>query len=1160
MLEEGGRRSLRSAAVKDILREIRRTSNRFLSIFAIVALGAGFFAGLKATCPDMLATGDSYFAEQNLLDIRLVSTYGFSEKDLEAIRGVPGVRGVQPSYFKDVFIKNNGNANILARVMALPDGTLPDYTDASVNRADLLEGRLPESADECVIEKNAQMPVDFEIGDVLTVYTNDPDDPPEDSLARTSFTVVGVVRSPRYLSFERGGTDIGNGALDTYIMVNAENFTSDVFTEVSVTLADTEGVSAFSDAYEDAVEHGKDLFEALADVREVERYAEIREEADEKLADAERELEGGELTANAELRDARVALYDAKRELQDARVELYDGWAEYHDGQAELADAKEEFAEKIADAEEELADGREELDDGWDEYHDGLDEYKAGLKKLERAKEKLEDAQAQLDAGVAAAGFSSLAEFEGYLNAQQGALDAERRQLDLQEAQVRQAYAAGLIGEAELDASLAEIAGYRRQLDAAQAELSGYFSSLGTMQSAQAEIDAGWEEYRDGELELEEAKDALSEARRTLRDAEEEWEQGRLDLEEARAEGQEEIGDAEKELADAYEELAEGEEDYAEGLKKYEDGREDYEEAKADADEELADAREKIADAKEELADLRKPVWYVFDRSEDDGYSTYDGDSHRIEAVASVFPVFFFLVAVLVCLTTMTRMVEEQRTEIGTYKALGYRRGQIASKFLIYASAASVTGAAAGIAAGTVVFPEVIYNAYALRYLMPGLKLVPDWNLWILVTLVCLACTALAAIWACDLELRAAPAELMRPRAPKPGKRVFLESVGFIWKRLSFLKKVTVRNLFRYKRRMLMTVIGIAGCTALTLTGFGLYSSISRIMERQYSGVFLYDLTTALDENATEAERKEFYDALGQNPIAANNLPVYEKSAEIDGVPDAYFLAFEDGGAASRFISFHERVSGKELALSDDGVLITEKLSEELGLSVGDPITFTADGERITAPITGITENYVFHFIYMTKTCWERYDGVMPEPNLVLTIMSDPGPEAQNALASDLIQKDAVLGLTFVRDSRDSFAETVENLNYVVVLIILSAAALALTVLYNLTNINITERIREIATLKVLGFYDRETSAYVFRESLVLSLIGDAVGLGLGVYLHRFIIGVAETDAIMFGRDLPAWCYFAAFATTIVFTLLVDWIMYFRLKKIGMVESMKSVE
>ncbi len=1151
---------MKSAAVKDILREIWRTRNRFLSIFAIVALGAGFFSGLKAVCPDMLATGDSYFAGQNLLDIRLVSTYGFSENDMEAIHSMEGVQSVLPSYSKDIFVKNSNNANILAKIMALPDDTLPDYADPSVNQVVLLEGRLPESADECVIERNAQMPVDFEIGDVISVYTDDPDDPLEDSLARSSWTVVGVVRSPRYISFERGNTDIGNGNLDTYLMVNTENFTTDVFTEVSVTLEDTAGVSAFSDAYEDAVEQAEDRFEALAEIREEGRYEEVQEEADEKIADAERELEGGELTANEELRDARVELYDAKRELADARTELDDGWAKYDDGEEELADAKEEFAEKIADAEKELADGQQKIDDGWDEYHDGLDEYKEGLKKLERSKAKLEDAEEELDAGLAAAGFSSLAKFEAYLNAQQGSLDAGRQQLDMQETQVNQAYAAGLIGEEERDASLAEIAGYRQQLDAAQIELSGYFANLDTMKSAQAQIDAGWEEYHDGEIKLEDAKDELAEARRELYDAEEELAQGKLDLEEARADGQKEIDDAERELADSYQELIDGEEDYADGLKQYEDGRQEYEDAEADADEELADARQKIDDAKEELADLKKPVWYIFDRNDDPGYSTYDGDAHRIEAVAKIFPLFFFLVAILVCLTTMTRMVEEKRTEIGTYKALGYRRAQIASKFLIYASAASITGAAAGIAGGTVAFPEVIYNAYSLMYIMPGLKLVPDLSLWAGVTAVCVACTALAAIGACDLELRAQPAELMRPKAPKPGRRVLLESVGFLWKRLSFLKKVTIRNLFRYKKRMFMTVIGIAGCTALTLTGFGLYSSISRIMDRQYSGVFFYDLTTTLDENAAETEKAELYHALEENPIAEKNLPVYEKSAEVDGVSEVYFLIFEDGTAAPQFISFHERVSGKELALPDDGVLITEKLSEQLGLSVGDPIIFTANGRQITAPVVGITENYILHFIYMTRACWEYYAGEAPEPNAVLTIMSDTGEEAQNTLASELIQKNAVLALTFARNSRASFADTVGNLNYVVALIILSAAMLALTVLYDLTNINITERIREIATIKVLGFYDRETSAYVFREGLLLTLIGDAAGLWLGVYLHKFVISVAETDAVMFGRDLPAWCFFAAFTMTILFMLLVDWIMYFRLKKISMVESMKSVE
>lgn len=1079
---------MKSALFKDIIREIKRTKSRFFSIFAIIALGAGFFSGLKAACPDMLATQEAYFRDNNLMDIHLLSTYGFDEDDMDAIRTVDGIRGIYPTYSKDVFVKNDRNANLIAKMIAIPDVTTAAYADKTIDEPVVLKGRMPQSANECVVEKHSQMRTTFNIGDTVSVYTTDSENPLSDSLVRDSWTVVGIVMNPQYISYERGNTTIGDGSIDTYIMIPESNFCYEVYTDVYLTMEDAAAYGAFDDGYWNVMDGNVEEFEAVADVRKDERFAEIKNEAERQLADAKKKLADGEKEANEELSKAKQELDDAYKELTDGEKKLADGKKQYNDGREEYNNSKKEFDEGIADAELKIEEAQAELDDGYAQYNNGVSQLMEGL-------------------------------------------ESSAEQLRAKTAEIKAAISAGM-GTPEMEMMLAEL---ERQL--------GEIEYL--INNPEAAI-ASTEELRTAKDQLEEAGDRLNSAK--------------LWLGVEKENGQKQLDEAAAELSKAYKTLRDSEKQLADGWDEYNDGLAKYEEAKAESDQKLADARQQILDAEKKVAKLKKPTWYVFTRKDNPGFSTYESDAYRIENVCKIFPVFFFLVAILVCLTTMTRMVEEERTQIGTLKALGYSKAAIASKFIVYSALASLSGSVVGIAAGSFIFPTVIYSAYEMLYKTPALKLQPMPEVWVLVTLCALVCTTAAALMACMAELRSNPAALMRPKAPKAGKRVLLERIPFIWKRLSFTRKVTVRNLFRYKKRIFMTILGIAGCTALTMAGFGIYSSISVILDKQYSEIFNYDLIVVLDSDAGEYTLETVDKALEEDENTTENVELYMKSLSYKGIGDTSLVVAKDTTKLADVVKFNDRVTGDPFELTDDGVIITERFAELSGLSAGDEFTFTCGGEEITAKVSAVTENYTLHFVYMTENLYEKLCGAKPSYNTYFTIMKDTGDEAQKEMGERLMSLDGVQALSFVKDNRESFGNTVKNLNYVVILIIVSAAMLAFVVLYNLTNINITERIREIATIKVLGFYDNEVSAYVFRENILLTLIGDAIGLGAGVWLHRFVIQVAQTDSVMFGRTLPLWCFAAAFVLTLIFALLVDFIMHFRLKKVSMVESLKSVE
>lgn len=1185
---------MKSALFKDTLRELWRTKARFISIFTIVALGVGFFAGLKATCPYMLNTADVYFAQSNLFDIHLLSTMGFDEKDLDAVKNTKNVSSVMPAYTLDALISTE-SSSIVVKVHSIP---LAGGKNAagSMNTPTVLEGRLPESPGECVIDKQMQ----GEIGQSLTLFTDAKQDPISDFLSTDTYTIVGKVRTPYYITFERGSSAIGNGSVNSFVMVPEENFILEVHTDLYVNAVGKELVSGFSPEYEAIVEQLTDALKTTGTAREVGRYNEIMDEADEKIADAEKELADGVEKQQKELGDARKKIDDGKKEMLDGERTLKEKEQEYidkiADGEKELADGQKE----IDDAVVELADAKWELDYGAEQLNEGIEDFRYGyeqyLKEKREAIKMLEDSRKQLAAlersipqiMLAADGYRLLggvlelfptpddpasypsgAEIQAYADA----LDAVTQFSALAKGLSQLASAAdsgvpippamvkGLLGQVKsAQTKLTEQSGGKFDLDTVTE--SDIYSMIAAGESS---IEDGYDQLAEGskqiseaEKELQKAKDELADGQKKyddgqkeLADARQKLIDGKKELEDGKVTGRQKIDDAKRDIADAKIKLAEGEADYAKGEK--------------DSNEEIADARVKIDDAKVKLADVEKPKWYV--QSRDDslpGFSGYSENAERIDAIAKVFPLFFLLVAALVCLTTMTRMVEEKRTEIGTLKALGYKNSSIAVNYLGYALAASISGSAVGLAVGFQLFPKIIYNAYGIMYSMPPLISPFKWDYAIAAGIVVIVLTSATVLFASYAELTSVPAELMRPKAPKNGKRVFLERLPFIWKHLNFTKKVTMRNLMRYKKRMLMTVIGIAGCSALILTGFGVKDSISSIVTRQFNEIFKYDLLAVMKEDMTAAEQADVLNTVRQSEYNESAVLIMQNSytAKLDGKSvKGYLFVPSDAADTADFVTLREREGHRPLTLDDSGVIITEKASELLGASVGDIITLTEKDEaELAVPVSAITENYAGHYFYLSPAAYERHAGAPPAYNAVLSAMNTHTQQTRDAFSKQLLDTDEIIMTSFTETTRDTFTNVMKSLNYVVLVLIISAGALAFVVLYNLTNINIAERVREIATIKVLGFYDNEVSAYIYRENIILTLIGMAAGLFGGVALHRFVISTAEVEMVMFGREIAPMSFVFAGGITILFSLIVNWVMYYKLKKISMVESLKSVE
>ena len=1189
---------MKNAMQKDFWREIGHTRSRFFSIMILVALSVAFLSGLKATAPDMKHTGDDYLDSLHLADIQVLSTLGLTDEDIAALRAQDKIEDAEGEYVIDAFASSD-SLDAVVKVLSLTDRGISDVL--------LREGRMPERADECVVEENMLSLMSISVGDAITLT---PGDDLSDALAQDTYTVVGTVRSPVYLAVERGTSTLGSGTVKAYLYLPREAFTLDYYTAAYVRVSGAAEMTAFYDEYDDYIDDVIDSLEDFGDARAILRHDELVDEATEKLDDAQKELDDAKAEADKELGDAR-------KELADARRKLDDGWKEYDDGKQELADSRvklDDAKAELEDGEQEYADGVKKYDQavrdyekGQKDYADGVKDYEKGAQQLadgadelEAGKEKLDEGQKQLDAlgNTVAGALQNDPNYAGVTGgtiidelgrgdentaaATDAALDKMRAQLEGGIAQAQQ-------GLAQIDAALSalpdseEVAAQRTELERQRAETAAQLSELQSQlaalstvssgsiaankqqldqgradyESGKQQLSAGYRDLRDGKKELDKAKKELDEAPQKIADAKQELADARKELDDGWKEyydGEEKYADGEKELADAYRELTDGEKDYREGLREYEDG-------KAEADEKIADAEEKIADARRKVADIESCEWYLFSRSYNPGYTGYGQDAERMANLASVFPVIFFLVAALVCLTTMTRMVEEQRVQIGSLKAMGYSGLAISRKYLLYGLLPSLTGGMFGLVIGYILFPKMIFTAYQIMYQMPNIELRAYGGISAYSLLAAVACTTLATLWACLATLRETPASLMRPRTPKAGKRVFLEYIKPLWRKMSFTHKVTARNLFRYQKRFWMTVIGIGGCTALIIAGFGMRSSLLFTMSRQYDDLFHYSAQVTLSSNVLPEERQAVEDFLAGDSRVVNDVPCTASSATV--ITSSYsttaYVEVMEADEIGKVIDLLDCKTGEPITMEDTGVYIDQKLSELLKVSVGD--TFFLDGDaRGDVTVAGIYEHYTGHFIYMTPSYYEQTLHADSEPNAYLMNFTSDDTDTCNAIFEKLLSMNGVATTSRMRDTQDTYMHSMERVDFVVVIIILAAAALAMVVLFNLSNINITERQRELATIKLLGFYDKEVSAYVYRENIVLTVFGILMGCFMGHWLHIYLVRSTEIDLMMFGRQTAPSAYVYAAILTLLFSVLVNVLAHFKMKKIDMVESLKSAE
>lgn len=1209
---------MKNAMRKDFWREIKHTRSRFFSIMILVALSVAFLSGLKATAPDMKRTGDDYLDSLHLADIQVLSTLGLTDDDITSLRAQDKVEDAEGEYVIDAFASSD-SLDAVVKVLSL--------TGRGINEVLLRDGRMPERADECVVEENMLSLMSISIGDTITLT---PGDDLSDALAQDTYTVVGTVRSPVYLAVERGTSTLGSGTVKAYLYLPREAFTLDYYTAAYVRVSGAAEMTAFYDDYDDYIDAVIDELEPFGDARAQLRHDDLVDEATEKLDDAQKELDDAKAEADEKLGDARKELADARRKLDDGWKDYYDGQQELKDARAELDDAKIELddgemqylngMEEYEDALDEYEKGRAEYEDGLAQYEDGVKELESGEKELAAGRRQLESGERQLEElaktvtdALAAAGSpyggapeklledlgrgdsAAIAATDGALNNMRaqitGGIAKAQSKIDEMQDQLvtvntaidqlsqippeymtpeqKQMLAEAQAAKPQLEAGIATAQATKAELEENLSQLNSISAS--SLAASKRELDDGWDEYyageaeldagrkelRDAKMELDDAKAQLDDAPAQLADAKKELSDARKKLDDGWKDyydGEAQYADGVKELSDAYTELTDGERDYRKGLREYADG-------KAEADEKIADAQEKITDARRKVADIDSCEWYIFSRSYNPGYTGFGQDADRMANLASVLPIIFFLVAALVCLTTMTRMVEEQRVQIGALKALGYSRLAISWKYIGYGLLPSLVGGVLGLVIGYILFPKMIFTAYQIMYQMPDIELHAYTDISLFSVLAAVACTTVATLWACLATLRETPASLMRPRTPKAGKRVFLEYIKPLWRRMSFIHKVTARNLFRYQKRFWMTVIGIGGCTALIIAGFGMRSSLLFTMSRQYDELFHYSAQVTLADNALPEERAAVEDFLAGDSRVVNYIPCAASSATVV-TPSYSTTAYVEVMASDeigKVVDLFDYKSGDPITMGDEGVYIDQKLSELLKVSVGD--TFFLDGDvRGDVTVAGIYEHYTGHFIYMTPGYYENALHADDEPNAYLLNFTSDDTDTCNAVFEKLLDMSGVATTSRMRDTQDTYMHSMERVDFVVVIIILAAAALAMVVLFNLSNINITERQRELATIKLLGFYDGEVSAYVYRENIVLTVFGILLGCFMGHWLHIYLVRSTEIDLMMFGRQTAPSAYVYAAILTALFSLLVNVLAHFKMKKIDMVESLKSAE
>ena len=1014
---------MKSALLKDSIKEIKNTYKRFLSILVMAFLGVGFFAGMRAASPDMVDTIDQYYKESQVYDIKILSTLGLTNDDIDALSEIDEIENTVGTYETEGKIEID-NKEIITKIMSVE----------KLNKPILLQGNLPKTQNECVVEDSFLTANHKSIGDTIEVEvekTKNDEGEEVEYLNKNILKIVGTVKSPLYISRDRGTSSLGSGKIDYYIYVHKENIkANEIYTNIYIKLKNSENYTTSSEKYEEYIAEVKEKIEAIKEEREKARHDKLVDIATRKVKEAEEKLNENKQNAQQQIEEAKQEIENGKNKIEKAEVKLNSSKKE--------ADTK----------------------------------FKSAYNQIQMAKESIFQNETQLNQKEQEAG-QQITELEIKKQELQTQFDTIENNLTQLETQYNQIKDNPNISEEQ-----------KQMLE----------NKIQMLKQSKQTIKAGIEQINNGittgKQEIENAKTQLQNAKNELTKKEKQYEATKTATYSS-------LENAKIEIEKSKTELEKGEKELEEKQEEFKD--------------KIADAESKLIDSREKIANIENPTWYVLDRYSNTGYNSFIQDTESIENISKVFPIVFFMVALLISLTSMTRMVEEQRTQIGTLKALGYNKLQIASKYVIYAGLACVIGGVLGMSVGFVLLPQIIWTMYQMMYQMTD-NIHISFNIIIggMGLLLICVCIIGATIYAVLKELVQTPSTLMRPKAPKMGKRVLLEKIPFIWKRLSFSQKVTVRNVFRYKKRFLMTIIGILGCTALIVVGFGVRDSIRCIMPNQFEKVFNYDMQIGLKNGLEDEQKQKYIISLQEKTELEKVVETYMTSniaKNQENEEDVQIIVPKEPKDLDEVINLTDVKTGEKVQLEENAICLTDKVAELLNVKQGDTITLkdSKDKER-QVKISNIVENYVYHYVYMSRITYENLYGENYNTNMLFTKNNNLSKEQETNLATEIMNQSEVASISRNSSIMNLLDDTMKSLNYVVIILIVSAGLLAFVVLYNLSNVNISERIRELATIKVLGFYDKEVYSYVTRETVILTAIGIVLGLISGYFLNYFII------------------------------------------------------
>ena len=1074
--------------LKDIFREIKISLGRFLSILCIVAIGVAFFAGIKASAPDMKNSADTYFDKYNVQDIQVYSTIGLTKKDVAAIKKIKGVKSVQPSFSMDT-LSQIDSTQMVIKVISYG-------IDQKMNKIRVVEGRMPERENECLVEASSatnKLYGTFHIGDTIKLQSGT-DEVLSKSLKHTKYKIVGTCYNPNYLSYEKGSSNIGSGTVNSFIYIQNTNVLKDYYTEVDVCVKGAKDLDCYSDEYFDVVDPVLKKIKKISNKQIDARIQSYQSELDEKKQEANDKFK------------------DAENQFNDAQNKIDSGLSEIQSNELKLQNSKDQ------------------INQGWNEYYanlqllDNIPTLQNAIAQIEESEKKLPELLSQKE--QVENGLQQI-NAEGDLNTKRTLIQNAIDFIDIALKKL----------ENYPDSSDAET--IRIKLNEKKELLQGQLSLIDQAIAKKAELEAILPQIQSGIEQIQAGVAKKAELQSQLN----------------------QLLNAENELNNAYVSLINGQAQYEDGISKIEDAKNELNKSieqltlsKAEFNIQKHDALRELSDAQLEI-DKMEGKWIVLDRNSHYSYRDYGACADRMDGIAKVFPVFFFLVAALVCMTTMTRMVDEQRNEMGTLKALGYSKLQIASKYIIYALIASILGSILGCSLGMYLFPTVIFNAWNTLYNIDQIKFLFQPGLILLASGSVTGITLLATLYSIYSELIEMPSQLMRPKAAKAGKKILLERISFIWKRLSFLQKVTARNIFRYKKRFFMTIIGIAGCSALLVAGFGINDSISDIVNQQYNVIYHYDATVSAKTSEITSQIKSLKGV--KDVYEEDHLAVTTKIENKDISTTVHIISND-----KKFKDFCTLFNGnKEFDLDDSSVLISQKMATKLNKKAGDTIKIKdANNKVIKAKIKGVFTNYVGHHIYASESLYKSWNTSAKTTHIYLIKSKKTTKKFERNLGNKIMNIDGVQSVTFYSSLQKNFKDMIKSISYIVVVLVISAACLAFVVLYNLSNVNISERKREIATIKVLGFTRKEVDAYINRETILLTILGSLIGLGIGIGLHHLIMNLAEMDDIMFGRTINSISYVISFVMTIGFNAIINLCMHKKLNNIQMVESLKAVE